>query len=82
MCIFSHESIEKSSPHNLQEPNSFGEDNREESENQDVNENDGGRGVLWIDLVLKCNMVHQVNVDSKSFSKQNAHKGNCLGAQM
>ena len=82
MCIFSHESIEKSSPHNLQEPNSWGEDNREKSENQDVNENDGERGVLWIDLVLKCNMVPRLMVYSKSFSKQNAHEGNCLGAQM
>ena len=43
MCIFSHESIEKSLPHNLQEPNSRGEDNREESETPDVNEEDGER---------------------------------------
>ena len=56
MCIFSHESIEKSLPHNLQEPNSWGEDNREESETPDVNEEDGEREVLWIDLVLKCKM--------------------------
>ena len=52
MCIFSHESIEKSSPHNLQEPNSWGEDNREESETPDVNKEDEEREVLWIDLVL------------------------------
>ena len=32
MCIFSHEPIEKSSPQNLQEPNSWGKDNREKSE--------------------------------------------------
>ena len=49
MCIFSHESIEKSLPHNLQEPNSRGEDNREERETPDVNEEDGEREVLWID---------------------------------
>ena len=42
MCIFSHESIEKSLPHNLQEPNSRGEDIAE----------DGEREVLCIDLVL------------------------------
>ena len=42
MCIFSRESIEKSLPHNLQEPNSRGEDNAE----------DGEREVLCIDLVL------------------------------
>ena len=53
MCIFSHESIEKSLPHNLQEPNSRGEDNREESETPDVNKEDGEREVLWIDLVLR-----------------------------
>ena len=53
MCIFSHESIEKSLPHNLQEPNSRGEDNRKESETPDVNEEDGEREVLWVDLVLK-----------------------------
>ena len=82
MCIFSHESIEKSLPHNLQEPNSRGEDNREESETPDVNEEDGEREVLWIDLVLKCNMVPQVIVDSKSFSTQNAQEGYWLGAQM
>ena len=82
MCIFSHESIEKSWPHNLQEPNSRGEVNREESETPDVNAEDGEREVLWIDLVLKCNMVPQLIVDSKSFSRQNAHEGNCLGAQM
>ena len=57
MCIFSHWSIEKSLLHNLQEPNSFGGDNREESETPDVNEEDGEREVLWIDLVYKCNMV-------------------------
>ena len=51
MCIFSHESIEKSWPHNLQEPNSRGEVNREESETPDVNAEDGEREVLWIDLV-------------------------------
>ena len=82
MCIFSHESIEKSSPNNLQEAKSWGEDNREKSENQDVNENDGERGVLWIDLVLKCDMVPQLIVDSKPFFIQNAHEGDCLGAQM
>ena len=75
MCIFSHESIEKSLPHNLQEPNSRGEDNREESETPDVNEEDGEREVLLIDLVLKCNMVPQLIVDSKSFSTQNAQEG-------
>ena len=42
ICIFSHESIEKSLPHNLQEPNSRGEDIVE----------DGEREVLCIDLVL------------------------------
>ena len=42
ICIFSHESIEKSLPHNLQEPNSRGEDIAE----------DGEREVLCIDLVL------------------------------
>ena len=42
MCIFSHKSIEKSLPHNLQEPNSRGEDIAE----------DGEREVLCIDLVL------------------------------
>ena len=57
MCIFSHESIEKSLPHNLQEPNSRGEDNKEESETPDVNEEDGEREVMWIDLVLKSSMV-------------------------
>ena len=46
MCIFSHESIEKSLAHNLQEPNSRGEDNREERETPDVNEEDGERGLL------------------------------------
>ena len=48
MCIFSHESIEKSLPHNLnlQEPNSRGEDNKEESETPDVNEEDGEREVM------------------------------------
>ena len=45
MCIFSHESIEKSLSHNL-EPNSRGEDNREESETPDVNEEDGEREIL------------------------------------
>ena len=81
MCIFSHESIEKSLPHNLQELSSRGEDNREESETPDVNEEDGE--VLWIDLVLKCNMVPQVIVDSKSFSTQNAQVGYWLiGAQI
>ena len=83
MCIFSHESIEKSLPHNMQELNSRGEDNRKESETPDVNEEDGAKEVLWIDLVLKCNMVHQLNVDSKSFSTQNAQVGYWLiGAQM
>ena len=43
------ESIEKSLPHNLQEPNSRGEDNREERETPDVNEEDGEREVLSID---------------------------------
>ena len=42
MCILSHESIEKSLPQNMQEPNSLFEDNAE----------DGEREVLWIDLVL------------------------------
>ena len=46
MCIFSHESIEKSLPHNLQEPNSRGEDNREERETPDMNEVDGERGIV------------------------------------
>ena len=46
MCIFSHESIEKSLPHKLQEPNSRGEDNREERETPDVNEEDGERELL------------------------------------
>ena len=32
MCIFSHESIEKSLPHNLQEPNSRGDVNAEDGE--------------------------------------------------
>ena len=52
MCIFSHESIEKSLPHNLQEPNSRGEVNRKERETPDLNEEDGEREVLCIDLVL------------------------------
>ena len=42
ICIFSHESIEKSLPHNLQEPYSRGEDIAE----------DGEREVLCIDLVF------------------------------
>ena len=54
MFVLSHESVEKSLPHNLQEPNSRGEDNREESETPDVNEEGGEREVLWIDFVLKC----------------------------
>ena len=49
MCIFSHESIKRSLPHNLQELNSWVEDNREERETPDVNEEDGEREVLWID---------------------------------
>ena len=82
MCIFSHESIEKW-PHNLQEPNSRGEVNREESDTPDVNAEDGEREVLWIDLVLKCHLVHLLNVDSKSFSTQNAQVGYWLiGAQI
>ena len=32
MCIFSHESIEKSLSHNLQEPNSRGDVNAEDGE--------------------------------------------------
>ena len=35
MCIFSHESIEKSLPHNLQEPNSRGDVNAEDGEEQE-----------------------------------------------
>ena len=52
MCIFSPESIEKSLPHNLQEPNSRGEDNREEHESPDVNEEDG----RWFKIIFhtKC----------------------------
>ena len=46
MCIFRHESNEKFLPHNLQEPNSRGEDNREERETPVVNEEDGEREVL------------------------------------
>ena len=42
MYIFSHESFEKSLPHNLQEPNSRGEDYAE----------NGEREILWIALVL------------------------------
>ena len=72
ICIFSHESIEKSLPHNLQEPNSRGY----------VNAEDGEREVLWSDLVLKCHLVHLLNVDSKSSSTQNAQVGYWLiGAQ-
>ena len=48
MYIFSHDSIEKSLPYNLQEPNSRGE----EHETPYVNEEDGEREVLWIDFVL------------------------------
>ena len=55
MCIFSHELIEKSVPHNLQEPNSRGEENREERETWDVNEEDGERE-RYCELI-ECNMV-------------------------
>ena len=38
--------LKKNLPHNLQEPNSRGEDNRKESETPDVNKEDGATEVL------------------------------------
>ena len=73
MCIFSHESIEKSLPHNLQE-NSRGEDNREESETPDVNEGDGETEVLWKSNVTRFLrwLLIQIN-----FSYEMHTRGNC-----